>query len=81
MQPYETTADIPGATCDDQSTPERMAEVVAPVDGCDDVGDAPQRREMHVQSSTEVEDVGERVDDMAAMPCGEDDVIAQVPAP
>jgi len=38
---YETAADIPGATGDDQSTQERMTEAAAPVDCCDDVGDAP----------------------------------------
>ncbi|KAJ8434762.1 hypothetical protein Cgig2_019687 [Carnegiea gigantea] len=35
----QTTVDIPRATYDDQS--KRMAETAAPVDGCDDVGDAP----------------------------------------
>ena len=34
-------ADILGATCEDYSMPQRMVEAAAPVDGCDDVGDAP----------------------------------------
>ena len=37
----QTTADIPSASCDAQSTPPRMADAVAPVDDCDDVGDDP----------------------------------------
>ena len=37
----QTTADIPGASCDTQSMPPRMADATAPVDDCDDVGDAP----------------------------------------
>ncbi|KAJ8437854.1 hypothetical protein Cgig2_002988 [Carnegiea gigantea] len=69
----QTTADIPSATCDDQTTPQRMAEAAAPLDGCNDVGDAPQCSKPHVQPSAEVEDIGERADDAAAMPCGEDD--------
>ncbi|KAJ8434227.1 LOW QUALITY PROTEIN: hypothetical protein Cgig2_005906 [Carnegiea gigantea] len=36
-------------------------------------GDAPQCSEPHVQPSAEVEDIGERADDVAVMPCREDD--------
>ncbi|KAJ8422349.1 hypothetical protein Cgig2_015344 [Carnegiea gigantea] len=56
---------------------------ISPVKGADEnaicqitadiPGDAPQCSEPHVQPSTEVEDVGTRADDAAAMPCGEDD--------
>ncbi|KAJ8431690.1 hypothetical protein Cgig2_006546 [Carnegiea gigantea] len=67
----QTTADIPGASCDTQSMPSRMANVVAPVDDCDDIGDAPQCSELHVQPFAEVEDVGRRAVDATAMPCGE----------
>jgi len=44
----QTTADIPGASCDAQSTPPRMADAAVPVDDHDDVGDAPQCSEPHV---------------------------------
>ncbi|KAJ8425386.1 hypothetical protein Cgig2_018475 [Carnegiea gigantea] len=37
----QTTANILGAICDDQSTSQRTAEAVTPVDGCDDVGMPP----------------------------------------
>jgi len=58
-----------------------MAEADAPADGCDDVGDGPQCSESHGQPCATVEHVGERGDDWTAMPCGEDDVSAQVPTP
>ncbi|KAJ8427145.1 hypothetical protein Cgig2_005203 [Carnegiea gigantea] len=69
----QTTADIPGASCDAQCTPPRMADAAAPVDDCDDCS------EPHVQPSTEVEDVGERAVDVTVMPCGEVVVGAQEP--
>ncbi|KAJ8442944.1 hypothetical protein Cgig2_019517 [Carnegiea gigantea] len=75
----QTTADIPGASCDAQSTPPRMVDAAAPVDDCDDVGDAPQCSESHVQPSIEVEDVGGRAIDTTAMPCREVVVGAQEP--
>ncbi|KAJ8430890.1 hypothetical protein Cgig2_003883 [Carnegiea gigantea] len=77
----KTTAEIPGGTCDDQSMQERMVEANAPVDACDDAGDGPQCSEPHGQPCAAVEHAGERGDDATAMPCGEDDVSAQVPAP
>ncbi|KAJ8425359.1 hypothetical protein Cgig2_032875 [Carnegiea gigantea] len=75
----QTIADIPGASCDAQSTSPRMADAAAPVDDCDDVGDAPQCSEPQVQPSSEVEDVGEGAADATTIPCGEDVVGAQEP--
>ena len=75
----ETATDFLGATYDDQSMPERMAEAAAPVDGCDDVGDGPRCSEPHVQPCAEVEHAGKRTNDAVVTPCREDDVSAQEP--
>ncbi|KAJ8427794.1 hypothetical protein Cgig2_032853 [Carnegiea gigantea] len=62
-----------------RNMPSRIADIAAPPDYCDDVGDAPQCSEPHVQSSAEVEDIGERAVDTVAMPCGEVLISAQEP--
>ncbi|KAJ8427980.1 hypothetical protein Cgig2_017467 [Carnegiea gigantea] len=88
----QTTADILSASCDAQSTPPKMVDAAASgmppkmvdaaasVDDCDDIGDAPQCSELHVQPSAEVEDVGGRAVDATAIPCGEVVVGAQEPS-
>ncbi|KAJ8446521.1 hypothetical protein Cgig2_027483 [Carnegiea gigantea] len=75
----EVTVHIPGASCDAQNTPPRIVDAAAPLNGCDNRGDAPQCSEPHVQPSAEVEDVGEIAVVAAAMPCEEGKGSAQEP--